>query len=118
MERGEAHVSRPEWIDVARLVAKAVIGIAACAIVYIGLAIAIYVPLATFGAPPDRDSWTVDFYGRLAAGIAVHQLAAALIWFDIARWVGLPRLAAAVVILPVILFLTLPTVGILTMNNP
>jgi hypothetical protein len=117
MERGEAHASRPEWIDVARLVAKAVIGIAACGIVYIGLAIAIYVPV--YSIPPlpvDRDSWTIDFYARIAAGVAFHQVLAAVIWFAIARWVGLSRLLAATIVLPIILFLTLPTIGILTMN--
>jgi hypothetical protein len=118
MERGQAQPSGIERLSVARTAAKAVAGLAACAVAYVGLAIAIYVPIYSLPGPADRDSWTIDFYARIAAGVALHQVLAAVTWFFIARWVGLPRLVAAALILPVILLLTLPVVGFLTMSNP
>ncbi len=75
---------------------QAAVWLAASFVLYVALAIAIYVPLLSFGPlPHNRDSWSAAFYARLSAGIFLHQVLALIGWLLLARWIGISRTGAA-----------------------
>jgi len=85
-------------------------------VLYIALAIAIYAPLSSFGAPNNRDSWSTAFYARLSAGILLHQILALVGWFLLAHWIGISRTVAATLSMAGIAVLAYETVALLTMG--
>ena len=67
---------------------------AASILVFIALAIAVYVPISVFGAPADRDSWTAGFYTQLSIAMFLHLLIAFGAWLWLARRFDVPRMLA------------------------